>query len=143
MQPIPIGTSNYKILKEDNYYYIDKTLNIKEFLYSSAKVTLLSRPRRFGKTLFQSTLYYFFSNSEKDESLFKDTAIYQDKEFFNTHFGKYPVISLTFKDVKEPDFDKMIEMISNLIRGEFSKHKDIDLEQIKNCDEEKEIFNNI
>ena len=130
MQPIPIGMSNFKVLKDDNNYYIDKTINIKEFLNLSGKVTILARPRRFGKTLFQSTLYYFFSNSEKDENLFKDTKIYQDKEFFNTHFGKYPVIFLTLKDLREPTFDRFIENLSYLIRGAFSVYRHIDTDKL-------------
>jgi hypothetical protein len=68
MQQIPIGIGNFKRLRDDNNYYLDKTSNIKEFLEISANVTILARPRRFGKTLFQSTLYYFFSNKEKDET---------------------------------------------------------------------------
>ena len=84
MQKIPIGTANFKRLRDDNKYYLDKTSNIKEFLNLGGDVTILARPRRFGKTLFQSTLYYFFSNKEKDETLFRDTNIYEDKEFLIT-----------------------------------------------------------
>lgn len=143
MQPLPIGMSNFKVLQDENKYYVDKTTNIKEFLNLDGKTTILARPRRFGKTLFQSTLYYFFSNKEQDESLFKDTAIYQDKEFFNTHFGKYPVIFLTLKDLREPTFDRFIENLSYLIRGAFSVYKHIDIDKLDIQDEYKSVFNNI
>ena len=142
MQPLPIGTSDFKKLKENSRYYIDKTVNIKEFLNIDGDTVIFARPRRFGKTLFQSTLYYFFSNTEKNENIFKDTAIYKDKEFFNAHFGKYPVIFLTLKDLREPNFDKFIEDLTDLVCDEIIRHKEA-IDNIEGFTREKRILNKI
>ena len=139
---LPIGRSDYQILREENEYYIDKTKNIIEFLDISGSVVLMPRPRRFGKTLFQSTLYYFFSNQEKDETIFKDTYIY-NTPFFKEHFGKYPVIFLTFKDARENSFETMIENIKEIIKEEFEKYKNLDFSKIDGLSAEKKIFENI
>ena len=91
---LPIGTSDFRELRRDGSYYIDKTLAIKELIENNTRVYLLPRPRRFGKTLLQTTFRYFFEKEEEDnEWLFKDLAIYQT-EIFKNHFAKYPVIYL-------------------------------------------------
>ena len=106
---IPDAISNYKELQDYGAYYVDKTSNFWTILESDSKKTrkvqLFTRPRRFGKTLFLSTLKNFLQpnyDDPKDLSehirLFKDTAIYQDSEFCSKYMGKYPVISLSFKD---------------------------------------------
>ena len=105
---IPDAISNYKELQDYGAYYVDKTSNFWTILESDSKKTrkvqLFTRPRRFGKTLFLSTLKNFLQpnyDDPKDLSehirLFKDTAIYQDSEFCSKYMGKYPVISLSFK----------------------------------------------
>ena len=142
MKKLPIGTSDYQVLKQENDYYIDKTKNIIEFFNTSGRIVLMPRPRRFGKTLFQSTLYYFFSNQEKDEEIFKDTYIY-NTPFFKEHFGKYPVIFLTFKDARENNFETMIEKIRRIIKEEFQKYQNLDLDKIDGLSAEKKIFENI
>ncbi|MEA3315901.1 MAG: AAA family ATPase [Campylobacterota bacterium] len=130
MQKLPIGKSDYKSIIEDGYYYIDKTMGIKELMDASGEVILLPRPRRFGKTLFQTMLYYFFDINESDESIYKDKAIYKTDTFKN-HFGKYPVIYLTFKDIKEPNIELTFQKMYDLIDFEISRYvKDID----KHCD---------
>jgi predicted AAA-ATPase len=77
MKRLPIGISNFKTIIEDDYYYVDKTLLIKELLDKKNGVTLLPRPRRFGKTINLSMLNYFFSNTEQAKHLFTNTAIAQ------------------------------------------------------------------
>jgi tetratricopeptide (TPR) repeat protein len=125
-QKLPIGKSDYKSIIEDGFYYIDKTLGIEEVMENSADVILLPRPRRFGKTLFQTTMYYFFDINESQETLYKDKAIYNTKTFTN-HFGKYPVIYLTFKDIKEPNIELTFKKMYDLIDFEISRYiKDID-----------------
>ncbi|MEA3314448.1 MAG: AAA family ATPase [Campylobacterota bacterium] len=139
-QKLPIGKSDYKSIIEDGYYYIDKTMGIEELIDASGEVILLPRPRRFGKTLFQTMLYYFFDINERDESIYKDKAIYNTDTFKN-HFGKYPVIYLTFKDIKEGDFEKFKEKMFSIIRDEvikYSKKCDISL-----IDESIDILNRI
>ncbi len=119
----PIGISSFKEVIENNYYYVDKTLFIQDLLDAWGKVVLFPRPRRFGKTLNISTLKYFFEKTgENKEHLFKGLAIHKTK-IFTKHFSKYPVIFLTFKDIKAPDFESSIENIYRLIRDEFLRHE--------------------
>ena len=100
----------------------------------------MPRPRRFGKTLFFSTIYYLFSNKEKDPTLFEETSVY-NTNFFKEHFGKYPVISLTFKDVKESSFEDMFNATKIVIKEVCRFYeKEIDSSDKKG---EKEILQNI
>src|SRR5271170_3341420 len=109
-KPLPIGISDYKQVIEGGYYYVDKTLLIKELLQVGGAVALITRPRRFGKTLNLSMLQYFFekdiSNEQRQEnsSLFSDKAIWQDEKS-RSQQGQFPVIFLTFKDVKEETWE--------------------------------------
>ena len=115
---IPIGISDFQKLRESNCYYVDKTLFVEEILNASAEVLLIPRPRRFGKTLNLSMLQYFFEKSEEDRSdLFKDTLIHE-KEAFGLHQGKYPVIFMSFKDIKEPSWDICLKKLANLQRSQ-------------------------
>ncbi len=126
-QPLPIvlGTSNFKDIRENNLLYIDKTILIKHILDAPAKVLLLPRPRRFGKTLNLSTLHYFFEKSEEDYGqLFDGLTIRQD-EVFQQHQGKYPVISMTFKDVKGLNWENVYHGLCNVIGEEIERHKEI------------------
>jgi len=123
-QKLPIGASDFKAIREDRKYYIDKTSLINELLDASGDVILLPRPRRFGKTLNLSMLRYFFEDREDKEeikALFEGLAISKTGEFAS-HFGKYPVIYLTFKDIKEPDMEMTLQKIFILIREELSRH---------------------
>ncbi len=103
MKKLPIGISNFKELIEENYYYIDKTDFISEIIYSSAKIILLPRPRRFGKTLNLSMLNYFFNVEEETRTLFSNLSISKNNEAMN-HCNKYPIIYISFKDLKEDSF---------------------------------------
>ena len=134
MKKINIGDELFSEYILKNRYYVDKTLFIKEIFYADAsKVLLLTRPRRFGKTLTMSTFYEFLrinpSNPDNPEDtsyqqkLFKDTQIYQDQEFCQENMGKYPVIFITFKDVTgdtyELAYKQLAEVIYSEIRGKF------------------------
>ena len=100
MKSLPIGISDY-VRAQSEYYYVDKTLMIKEFLDRKPLVSLFTRPRRFGKTLNMDMLRVFFEISKEDTSrYFKDKAIWKCGEEYRVHQGKYPVIFLTFKDNK-------------------------------------------
>ena len=106
MKKLPIGTSDFKNLREDDKYFIDKSLFIKEIIEESAEVDLLPRPRRFGKTLNLTMLRWFFEiteNKEKRKKLFSGLNI-EKEAVFEEHCAKYPVICLTFKDIKSMDF---------------------------------------
>jgi Predicted AAA-ATPase/PD-(D/E)XK nuclease superfamily len=123
MKKLPIGISDYKKVIEDNYYYVDKTLLIKEVLEVSANVALITRPRRFGKTLNLSMLKYFFEQNIKSaEHLFYGTAIWQNN-YYQQFQGQYPVIFITFKDIKEDTWDKAYEHLKALIASEFEYHE--------------------
>ncbi len=142
MKAIVTDSSNFKHLRGKNAYYVDKTKEIVEFFNLNNDIILMPRPRRFGKTLFFSTIYYLFSNKEKDSTLFEETSVY-NTDFFKEHFGKYPVISLTFKDVKEDNFQDMLDATKSEINSIVQKlMEDIDLDTITDS-EEKRIIKNI
>ncbi len=99
-ETLPIGISDY-VRAQSEYYYVDKTLLIKDFLDQKPLVSLFTRPRRFGKTLNMDMIRVFFEISVVDTSnYFKDKKIWNCGEKYRSHQGKYPVIFLTFKDVK-------------------------------------------
>lgn len=142
MKKLSISISDFKEIIENGHYFLDKSLFIKEIINSDAKVLLLPRPRRFGKTLNLSMLKYFFEKSqETNKQLFKDLGIEKEKKIMNLQ-GQYPVIFLTFKDIKELNWDNTISKIKDLIAQEFSKHDYlVNSNTLKNF--EKEYFNNI
>jgi hypothetical protein len=93
----PIGISDFRKLREEGAYYVDKTSFIIDLLSFATETTLLTRPRRFGKTLNLSTLRYFLEKSSEDHSaLFADLAVWKS-DMARKHFGRYPVVSLSFK----------------------------------------------
>ena len=122
MKKLPIGKSDFKSIIQDNFYYIDKTNFISEIIDNSADVVLLPRPRRFGKTLNLTMTKYFFDVEEDNRELFDNLNISKNQDAM-AHCGKYPIIYITFKDVKESSFEKSINKIYSLIRQEFGKHK--------------------
>ncbi|QTA80131.1 AAA ATPase-like domain-containing protein [Desulfonema limicola] len=125
---LPIGISDFKMLREQNRYYVDKTLFIKDIIEASAQVLLLPRPRRFGKTLNLSMLRYFFEHGQENQDfLFKNLAI-ASHDVFLKHSEKYPVIYLTFKDLKALKWEDCREGIYQVIAWETMRH----LENMKN-----------
>jgi predicted AAA-ATPase len=122
MKRLPIGVTNFKEMIEKDYYYIDKTLLIRELLDKGSKVTLLPRPRRFGKTLNLSMLNYFFSNTEQAEHLFASTTIAQHLDAM-THQGRYPTIFITFKDIKVSNWSDAYQKIQGVIISEYDRYK--------------------
>jgi len=124
MQKLPIGMSNFKELIEENYYYLDKSNFIAEVIDSSAKALLLPRPRRFGKTLNLSMLNYFFDIQEESGKLFEGLAIANNGAIM-AHLNRYPIIYVSFKDVKESTIALTLAKIYSLIRSEFGKHEKI------------------
>ncbi|MGK5091445.1 AAA family ATPase [Deltaproteobacteria bacterium TL4] len=120
---LPIGISDFKELRERNYYYVDKSLLIHDVLESGAKVILLPRPRRFGKTLNISMLRYFFEKTESSNlHLFDGLAIADNQEILS-YQGQYPVIYLTFKDVKESSWESCYKKIQLMLFEEFQRHQ--------------------
>ena len=113
---LPDGISDFKTLIENNYYYVDKTPFIREVGKNIGKSLLFTRPRRFGKTLNMSMLKYFFDvrDGEKNGKLFKGLEI-ENSPYFEEQ-GKYPVIFISMKDIKEMSFDKAITEVKNLLK---------------------------
>ncbi|MCM1212898.1 MAG: AAA family ATPase, partial [Blautia sp.] len=139
---LPVGISDY-VRAQSEYYYVDKTLLIKEFLDQRPLVSLFTRPRRFGKTLNMDMLRVFFEISETDTSVyFKEKAIWKCGEEYTRHQGKYPVIFLTFKDVKFDSWEAMLDKIRGLLQAEFGRHSEL-LESEKTAGYEKEYFKRI
>ena len=125
IKSLPIGISDY-VRAQSEYYYVDKTLLIKEFLDRRPLVSLFTRPRRFGKTLNMDMLRVFFEISDEDTSrYFADKAIWNCGEEYRTYQGKYPVIFLTFKDVKFDTWEATIDKIRGLLQEEYGRHQEL------------------
>jgi hypothetical protein len=146
-KPLPVGVSDFKDMVTGNYCYVDKTLFIKEIIDKGDKILLIPRPRRFGKTLNISMLKYFYdccpqelssSNSKGAKvdgpdkrtgpsgnsygKLFDSLAISKAGKKYLDHMGKYPVIFISFRTIKEPDWETTFRKIKKLIKKEYLKH---------------------
>lgn len=125
-KPLPIGVSDFKAATT-GYYYVDKTLLIRDFLDAKPMVSLFTRPRRFGKTLNMDMLRVFFEKTAEDTSVyFKDKQIWQYGDFYTRHQGQYPVVFLTFKDVKCLTWEETFQKIRILISLEFIRHNELE-----------------
>ena len=123
--PLPIGSTDYKKICEQ-YYYVDKTLFIKEILDESAVISLFTRPRRFGKTLNMDMLRTFFEKTELDTSkYFTNKQIWQQGEEYRKHQGKYPVIFLCLKDIKADNWSTAFKLLKMAISLEFLRHSEL------------------
>ncbi len=123
--PLPIGISDYRLASTE-YYYIDKTMMIKDFLDERPMVSLFTRPRRFGKTLNMDMLRTFFEKTDEDTSVyFKNKKIWACGEKYRSYQGKYPVIFLSFKDVKCDTWEETFTAIKDLISKEVSRHSEL------------------
>lgn len=121
---LPIGISDYKKLISENYYFIDKTDFIRQVVEEGSLITLLPRPRRFGKTLNLSMLRCFFERTEGNVNrpLFNGMSI-EHWEEFEKYQGKYPIITITLKDCKADSFEEVLGKIAKELRVEFARHK--------------------
>lgn len=125
-KPLPIGVSDFKSATT-NYYYVDKTLLIRDFLNAIPMVSLFTRPRRFGKTLNMDMLRVFFEKTSDNTSIyFKDKYIWQCGDYYTKHQGQYPVIFLSFKDVKCSSWQETFQKISKLLSLEFMRHDELE-----------------
>lgn len=114
LKKLPVGREDFKLLIEKDYYYVDKTSLIEELIMTHDLVNLITRPRRFGKSLNLSMLQYFFEKSEQDNAaLFRDLKISGNAEILDEHMGKYPVISLSLFGSKQslefPFFNRLFD----------------------------------
>jgi len=123
--PLPVGISDYRKASSE-YYYIDKTLMIRDFLDEVPMVSLFTRPRRFGKTLNMDMLRTFFEKTTDDTSVyFQDKKIWACGQKYRDYQGKYPVIFITFKDVKCKTWNETYDLITKLISLEYKRHEEL------------------
>lgn len=128
---LPVGVENFEDIIKSDYYYVDKTMLIKELLDLKGKVNLFTRPRRFGKTLNLSMLRYFFEDTgdsgknECNKKLFQDLKIINTGEMYTSHMGMYPVLNLTLKSAKQETFEKAYFTMQMGIAVEFERHRSI------------------
>ncbi len=127
---LPIGIENYKEFRDKSYYYVDKTLMIRDLLDIGGKVNLFTRPRRFGKTLMLSMIKTYFEQELMEDGTFLDNSHYFDGmkileagDGYIRHMGKYPVIYLTLKSAKQPDYDLAYTMLTRQIAAEYDRHR--------------------
>lgn len=140
--PLPIGVSDFKKLVS-GYYYVDKTMLIKEFLDARPQVSLFTRPRRFGKTLAMDMIKTYFEISDEDTSkYFKNKKIWSCGTKYRNEQGQYPVIFVTFKDIKYSTWESAFNAIREVIANEYRRH-DYLLDSPKCTEYDRNYFNNI
>ena len=143
MPEIGLGESDFKRLRTTNNYYIDKTLYIKHIIDNQSRVILVTRPRRFGKTLNMSTLRYFFDCEKKDtDKLFEGLKIMEQGEKYTSKLGAYPCIYITLKDVRGSNPEEMMLLFQTELNELFIDHANL-LKSEKIFDVEKEMFNTV
>ena len=123
--PFAIGNTSYIEISSE-CYYVDKTLLIRDLIDDHNMVTLFTRPRRFGKTLAINTIKTFFEKTDEDTSrYFTDKKIWQCGDKYRVLQGKYPVIMLTFKDVKYNSWEESLEAIRLVVKDEYKRHPEL------------------
>lgn len=124
LKALPLGRDDFGKIIENDCYYVDKTLLIKKLLQTKSEVSLITRPRRFGKTLAMSMLQNFFEyTGNQSEDLFSGLKIAQEEEICQKYKGQYPVISLSLKSAKQGTFQNAMEMLKQTISQEFRRHE--------------------
>ncbi len=143
MKGIGLGESDFKGLIIRDNYYIDKTLYIKDIIDNSSRVILVTRPRRFGKTLNMSMLkYYFDCNGKDNKELFKGLKIMEQDEKYTSKLGYYPVIYITLKDVQDRNYENMLLNLKTAVLDMYQEHRYL-LDSKKVYPEEKEKIKDI
>lgn len=149
MKQVAVGYEFYKEFKDNDLYYVDKTLMIKELLDNGSKVNLFTRPRRFGKTLALTMLKCFFEtetdaagNIIDNRKYFEGTKIMKEGRTYINHMGKYPVIFLTLKSAKQPNYEMAYEAMIDSICNEYARHLYV-LTSPALTDEDKQLFREI
>lgn len=112
---VAIGVQDFSTLIENHYFYVDKTAFLKEWWDSGDSVTLITRPRRFGKTIGMSMLAYFFDIRKDSRKLFEDLKISRDIELCQKWMNQYPTLFISFKDVDGLNFQSAMKMLRNQI----------------------------
>ena len=143
MNGIGIGISDFKFLRIRDNYYIDKTMYIKDIIDNQSGVILVTRPRRFGKTLNMSMLKYYFDCTQKDsKEIFKGLKIMSQEEQYTSKLGYYPVIYITLKDVQDRNFENMLLNLKSAMIDMYQEHRYL-LDSNKIYPEEKQAITDI
>ena len=119
---LPMGIENFREIRRQKFYYVDKTALIRELLENWGKVNLFTRPRRFGKTLNMSMLKCFFEIGS-DSALFDGLEISKETQLCEEYLGKFPVISITLKGATGRTFDEAKSMLRNIIGNEAMRYQ--------------------
>lgn len=135
---LPIGSDDFRKLREKDFYYVDKTLMIKDFLEIQDEVALISRPRRFGKTLNMTMLREFFDISSDSRDIFKGLKI-MDTEYAGK-INSRPVIYLTFKDCKGINSEQMFSFLKEELYREYLRHEKNMRDKLDNTYEAKDFY---
>lgn len=135
---LPIGIESFAEIRQDRFYYVDKTEWIRQLLLNLGKVNLFTRPRRFGKSLNMSMLRCFFEQGT-DQRLFDGLKITADRELCDCYMGKYPVIAVSFKDISGLDFKMAKDMAAVTVEEEVRRHQAL-LKSSRLTEKEKELF---
>ena len=145
-RPLSIGVDDFEEIIRKGYYYVDKTLLIKDLLDKKGKVSLFTRPRRFGKTLNLSMLRYFFENTGNEEKnqhnarAFSGLAIMDAGGEYIKEMCQYPVITLTLKSAKQRDYDLAYACLREAIANEFARHEKSIIGKLNNQDSEEKYM---
>jgi hypothetical protein len=116
------GEESFEKIIKGNYFYIDKTMFVKELLENMGAVTLITRPRRFGKTLNLSMLKHFFDVNMDSKFLFDGLKIMEHRDIVEKHLNKYPVIFLTLKNVEESSYEKTLNKLKRIVSGIYQQN---------------------
>ena len=138
LKKLPVGIENFEEIRTDEYYYVDKTAMIKDFLHRRGKVNLFTRPRRFGKSLNMSMLKYFFEIG-CDKTLFDNLEISKEAALCERYMGKYPVVSITLKGINGADYATARSLMCSTIGNEAMRFQFL-LNGNKLTDREKEQY---
>lgn len=141
-KPLPIGIEDFKRLIDDKYYFVDKTLMIKELIESQTIVGLFTRPRRFGKTLNMSMIQRFFEKTDESNAYLFDRLKISEYPECMQYQGQSPVISISLKSMKQGSYKDAFHMFKVLIAREYDRHKVI-LKSGKISDSERDLFHSI
>lgn len=142
MLKLPIGISNFKEIRNENFYYVDKTSLIEDLLNSHCKVTLFTRPRIFGKTLTINMLENFFNITKSSKELFDGLKISKNKELCSNHMNQYPTIFITLKEIEGRDFKEAFDIFKEKIINLYNSFSFLEYsDKLKTSD--KELFNRL
>ena len=141
-KPLPIGIEDFKEVIDSGYYFVDKTLMIKDLIVNKVKVGLFTRPRRFGKTLNMSMIQRFFEKTDESNAYLFDRLKISEYPECMQYQGQSPVISISLKSMKQGSYKNAFHMFKVLIAREYDRHKDI-LKNGKISDSERDLFHSI